>query len=126
MVLMMLVLVLVVVVVVMLVVVVILVVVYAISSSRGGLESLRCGAQRTLPRACGRAAGKVLNFVPRIGSSSGIFPQSLHMSMRISCIPELSGSLSASFPVALYYRYRLSPYVFHVSQGIALYPPRTL
>ena len=29
-----------------------------------------------------------------------------------------------SFPIALHYRYSLSFYVFHVSQGIALYPPQ--
>ena len=30
----------------------------------------------------------------------------------------------ASFPIALYYRYGLSPDIFHVSHGIALYQPR--
>ena len=36
----------------------------------------------------------------------------------------LSVHARASLPIALYYHYSLLPYVFHVSQGIALYPPQ--
>ena len=45
----------------------------------------------------------------------GSFPESR--------LPRSVVARPCELPIALYYRYSLSPYVFPVSQGIALYPP---